>query len=378
MTRKNLLISGIILVFLVIGVVVFIWFNNRPKEPVRIGFLGVLSGVYSIEGVRSREGILLAVEKKNAEGGINGRPIELIIKDDQNIPEVAKQAMKEFIDEGVVAILAHSSSTNTLQVIPILNETDILMIGDAGSALISGYDDNYFRIDVATNQSAQAFAKLSKEMLKAEKIGGIIDMDNPGYTEVLYNNFKDSFLALNGKADPPVTYNSSAQPVIPDLVSELGDVDVALVVGSEAHMALITQHIRMKSSDIDIIVPYFTTDYKEIGGSFTNGVYSNSSFDDSQMTEELKEWGRRFNERFNDELTHTVIVLIEACEILFQVMEENKSGETLKETLYRLGSYEGFQGSISFDPYGEVERNQYIIQLQDNEEQIIGAIEPLK
>jgi len=376
MTRKNLFLSAVILLVLALIAAFFFWQSNRPKEPVKIGFLAVLSGVYSLEGVRSREGIILAVEKKNAEGGINGRPIELIIKDDQNDREVAKVAMKELIDEGVVAILAHSSSTNTLEVIPILNESDVLMIGDAGSALISGYDDNYFRIDVSTDQSAKAFAKLSKDIVDADKIGGIIDMANPGYTEVLYNNFKDAFLDLGGEADPPVKYNSSEQPVFTDLINDLGDVDVALVVGSEAHMALLTQHIKMKSPDIDIIVPYFTTDYMELGGIYTDGVYSNSSFDESLMTEELEMWSRDFNKRFNDELTHTVIVLIEASQILFQIMEENKSGETLKETLYRLEPYKGFQGEISFDQYGEVERNQYIIQLNDKKEQIIGAIEP--
>ena len=138
--KKVIWIVGVavILVSLLLGLFFYSRQSNKHSEPVKVGFLGVLTGVYSLEGVRAREGIILAIEKQNALGGINGHPIELIIKDDENKTEVAEQAMRDLIDQGVEAILAHSSSTNTNHILPILNESEVLMIRDAGSSLFSG------------------------------------------------------------------------------------------------------------------------------------------------------------------------------------------------------------------------------------------------
>jgi branched-chain amino acid transport system substrate-binding protein len=64
-----------------------------PPEPVRIGFLGGLSGRVADLGIGGRNGAILAVEMRNQHGGIKGRPIELIAEDDQQDAEIARQAI---------------------------------------------------------------------------------------------------------------------------------------------------------------------------------------------------------------------------------------------------------------------------------------------
>jgi branched-chain amino acid transport system substrate-binding protein len=44
-----------------------------PPEPLRIGFLGGLSGRVADLGIGGRNGAILAVEMRNRQGGINGR-----------------------------------------------------------------------------------------------------------------------------------------------------------------------------------------------------------------------------------------------------------------------------------------------------------------
>jgi ABC-type branched-subunit amino acid transport system substrate-binding protein len=64
-----------------------------PPEPLRIGFLGGLSGRVADLGIGGRNGAILAVEMRNQQGGINGRRVELIAEDDQQDVEVARQAV---------------------------------------------------------------------------------------------------------------------------------------------------------------------------------------------------------------------------------------------------------------------------------------------
>ena len=54
-----------------------------PPEPVRIGFIGGLSGRVADLGIDGRNGAVLAVELRNKAGGIKGRKVELLVEDDQ-------------------------------------------------------------------------------------------------------------------------------------------------------------------------------------------------------------------------------------------------------------------------------------------------------
>lgn len=53
-----------------------------PPEPIRIGLLAGLSDRGSDFGESVRNGVILAIEQQNEAGGINGRKIELIVRDD--------------------------------------------------------------------------------------------------------------------------------------------------------------------------------------------------------------------------------------------------------------------------------------------------------
>ena len=64
-------------------------------EPIRIGFLPALTGPSSSTGVAINRGTALAVEEINAAGGINGRQIELIVRDTQSDPTKAVNAATE-------------------------------------------------------------------------------------------------------------------------------------------------------------------------------------------------------------------------------------------------------------------------------------------
>ncbi len=52
-----------------------------------------MSGRVADLGVAGRNGAMLAIEQRNAAGGIHGRAVELVVKDDEQNPEVAKKAV---------------------------------------------------------------------------------------------------------------------------------------------------------------------------------------------------------------------------------------------------------------------------------------------
>src|SRR5438094_8625516 len=75
------------------------------QEPIKIGVLYPLTGGGAVYGVPAMAGHQLAVEELNAKGGILGRKIESIERDDKLNPASASSTMKELITKDKVDIV---------------------------------------------------------------------------------------------------------------------------------------------------------------------------------------------------------------------------------------------------------------------------------
>src|SRR3954470_15558135 len=65
----------------------------------RIGSLQPLSGGAAAGGKTALVGIQMAVERINKAGGINGRPVELIVADDESKPDVGRRKIEKLVEE---------------------------------------------------------------------------------------------------------------------------------------------------------------------------------------------------------------------------------------------------------------------------------------
>lgn len=89
------------------------------QEPILIGFSANLTGTYSDLGVQGRNGASLALERINEEGGVAGRKLRLLARDDGNTAQQARQADRDLIANGVVAIIGHMTSAQSQAALPI-------------------------------------------------------------------------------------------------------------------------------------------------------------------------------------------------------------------------------------------------------------------
>ena len=97
------------------GLVIFVIWSLfmtacTQQQPLIIGFSAGLTGSASEMGVNGRNGLMMAVEEINAVGGVNGRHVEVRVKDDQNNPEIALAMDQELYQEGVSFIIGHMTS----------------------------------------------------------------------------------------------------------------------------------------------------------------------------------------------------------------------------------------------------------------------------
>ncbi len=95
----------------VISLCLLLLASAHAAEPIRVGLSGPFSGGSSPMGLSMRNGIRLAIEDINAKGGLLGRPIQLVERDDRGRPELGLRIASELIDkQRVVATVGFANS----------------------------------------------------------------------------------------------------------------------------------------------------------------------------------------------------------------------------------------------------------------------------
>jgi branched-chain amino acid transport system substrate-binding protein len=93
-------------------------------QDIKIGYSGALSGPASFTGLDIRRGAELAVDEINAKGGVKGRKLVLVSRDDEHNPVRTVAQYRELVErERVVAMLGATNSASMLAVTPIVNDT---------------------------------------------------------------------------------------------------------------------------------------------------------------------------------------------------------------------------------------------------------------
>ncbi|MBI5909523.1 MAG: ABC transporter substrate-binding protein [Betaproteobacteria bacterium] len=85
----------------------------RAAEPILIGEISNMSGPLAVGGVPGRQGAILAVEEINQKGGVLGRPLQLVMRDDKTQPEEAGKAFRELAAQGVLLAMGTTGSATT-------------------------------------------------------------------------------------------------------------------------------------------------------------------------------------------------------------------------------------------------------------------------
>ena len=147
-------------------------------QDIRLGFNGDLSASPSAQsGTAGVLGIQLAIEDINAAGGVLGRKLQLIIRDDQSQPPKSIQNMTELIDsEKVAAIFGPTNSGNAMAWKHIPTQKKIVSMGMIGGGTditkpVSPGADNYmFRLSIVDREQVVALMAYAKKS-GAKKLG---------------------------------------------------------------------------------------------------------------------------------------------------------------------------------------------------------------
>lgn len=194
--------------------------------PIKVGVLVSVTGPLALTGQAQRESYLLAQKVINQRGGVNGRPLQLMLEDDGSNPDTAVTKTNQLLSGGAIAILGPSGLAPTVATGGITSQKGIPQIATAGIGLPSERERKcVLHMMPAQQINAAGLLSYATEAVKAKRVAVLYDS---GFGQAIMNVMKDlapqygvSFVASE-KYDLTATDMSSQSAKVkasnPDLV----------------------------------------------------------------------------------------------------------------------------------------------------------------
>ncbi len=242
-------------------------------EPIKIGAVFSVTGRSSPLGDPEKKTALMLEEQVNDQGGVLGRPLEIIIKDDESVPDGAVKGANDLIEQGVVAIIGPSTTPSTMPLKEICQEAGVPLIACAAGKAITDPVASYVFAVPQTNALAVAkcFEYLEKEGI--DRVASIY-VANP-YGEDGQNNIKAIAAEKGIKIVATETFGGDDTDMTTQLTKIKAAKPEALICwGTNPGPALITKQAKTIGLDVPILQSHGVANQKfiELAGEAANGV----------------------------------------------------------------------------------------------------------
>jgi branched-chain amino acid transport system substrate-binding protein len=336
---------------------------KKKTDMIKIGVAGPMTGDQSKMGMDFRNGVTLAVEEWNAQGGVLGKKIELAIGDDQHDPKQAVSVANKLVNDGVVGVIGHFNSSCSIPSSDIYNRSGIAMISP-GSTNPKLTDNGYrgvFRVCGRDDQQGKVGAEFVANHLKLKKVAVIHDKTT--YGQGLADEFKK---ALGGGVE--VVYYGGIVQGDKDFKSVLTSIreknpELIFFGGIYPEAGLLVR----QAKELGIKSPFMSGDgtidpkFIEItGAQAAEGTYLTFSPDPNNIPT-AKDFIKNYTSKFG-EIGPYSIYAYDAGNILLTAIKEAKAvdGKAVIDKLHSL-EFTGAIGKIKFDAKGDVTSAPYVV-----------------
>lgn len=346
-----------------------------PDEPFRLGFIGGLSDRNSDVGLSGHRAVVLAVEQINRDGGLGGRRVELIARDDAQNPATAVAAARELAESGVDAVIGPFMSSMAAVVAPILDEAGIVLVSPTISSLdFFGHDDHLIRINRTTRDNARDYARVLLDRGQ-RRVAVALDVRNRAFTESWLAEFRAALAALGGEVVTAVEYVSAADTDFEAVVRAMLEqpADGLFFVSGALDVARLAQRARTLAPTLPIGAAEWagTEQLVELGGDVVEGLLIIQNFDRADGSQRYLEFREAYFNRFQHDPGYSSVMAHDAATVLFEAFRRRTADQSLKDAVIRDGPYQGLQQVIEFDANGDTQRKVYFTQVRNGTFELI-------
>jgi branched-chain amino acid transport system substrate-binding protein len=328
-------------------------------SPERIGAIVSRSGAAATYGDEIARGYDLAVDELNARGGVRGRRLELLYRDDSTNPEMGMTALRDLVErERVAVVLGAVSSRVTLRLAAYCERRRVLLLSPSASTpQLSDAGEYIFRTypsDVLEGASMADFAR----DLGLDRVA-ILAVDSD-YGSSLADAFAERFRAAGGSVVAVLTFPEGNNDALSDAVKAIAALSPRGLYIPAYPADLGTALALLRETNAHPIVLGTSTVKPEamrlVGPAAENLVFPMPSFDPDADDPTVRAFAASYRQRYGVDPDVYAAHAYDAVRVLATAVERAGSWEPdeVKDALLGIDDYEGATGRMAFDRKGDV------------------------
>jgi len=348
-----------IVIISLIWLIGMVSFPAIAVEPVKVAAIFAKTGIAATNQLPHIQCVELAVEQINSQGGLLGRPVELLVLDNKSSPIGSSMAAKKAVELQVLAVVGAAWSSHSLQMAPVLQEAKIPMItGSSTNPKVTLIGNYIFRTCFIDSFQAQAMAQFAYTDLGA-KTAIVLEIINEEFSLTLAELFVRSFQQYGGKVILKESYENDTvdfskilqkvKTLQPDVIYVPGYVrDSGLLIKQAVSMGIRKTFLGADGWAGSLIYTY--------GGDALEGNYYSAHWHPNVRFPQSVHFQKMYQQKYGSEisnmnapLTYDAVMLLADSIRRASSLDASKIRDALAET----NGFQGATGTITFDEQGD-------------------------
>ncbi len=350
---------------------------------IKISVLAPMSGQVATFGDSTAKGVQLAAEEWNAKGGIDGKTIEVVVKDSQCSADPAVNAMNQVVGEGGKFVIGEVCSSASIPVSEIAEANKIIQISptSTNTTVTLNADGStkqfVFRACFIDPFQGKVMAKFAGE--QGYKTAFIMFDQGNDYVRGLAENFEKAFVEAGGTILGKETYtktDTDFSAILTKVAESKAEVlylpdyyNIVNLVGAQAKEKGVTAVMMggdgWDSADLDVTAAE--------GGFFSN----HYSPEDTRPI--VQSWVAAYQKKYDGKTPDALATLgYDAANLLFAAIDKADTSEDttkIAETLAGL-EFEAVSGKITFDAQHNPVKSAVVLAVKDGKVSFSASVAP--
>ena len=359
--------------------------GSDDAKTIKIGGNFELSGAVAAYGEAENEGVKLAVEEINKDGGIDGKKIEYVSKDNKSDNnEAASVAANLTTKDEVVAIVGPATSGATKATLPNLTKAKTPAVTPSGTddaiTVQKGKVQDYIFLSCFQDSfQGIVFAKYADENLKADK-AVILGDNSSDYASGLKKAFKETYKGEIVAEENFTAGDKDFQAMLTKIKDK--DFNVIYIPGYYTEAGLIIKQAREMGIEQPIIGADGFGDEKLIetaGASNVKNVYYTGHFSTkAPATDKVEPFVAAFEKKYGKQPSSFNALAYDSVYMIKQAIEDEGKAtpEAINKGLANLKDFEGVTGKITMDKEHNPVKSAVVLGLTDGKETSAETVNP--
>lgn len=364
-------------------------FTGCKKEDsgntIKIGLNYELSGQVATYGRSLVEGIELAFEEINSNGGVLDKKIEAIKIDNKSeAQESANITTRLATKEKVVLILGAATSGNTKAASPVANRYKVPLVSASATADDVTVDKNgkvrdyMFKTCFSDSFQGVIMAKFAGEDLGAKKAAMLVDTSSD-YSKGLADSFKKNYTGEITIEEAYKKGETDFKAVLTNIKS--ANPDVLFVPGYYEEVGLIIKQARELGIDVTVVGGdgYDSPKLVELAGKDAlNKVYYTNHYSSKDTSEEVTKFIEDFKAKYNKEPDAFNALGYDLGYLAADAIKRagKADPEAIKDALASTKDFKAVTGTLSMDENHNPVKSITVLEVKDGEVTFLKKLEP--